>query len=278
MIHVEIDRAWSVQGSHMMIAHWDKGLSLEKIKFETVTFWIQIRAIPPEMLSKPNITKLVERAGKVLEIDWKDTSSLPKWYVTSRVLVQVFFKYEYLKTFCHDCGILGHDQAHCTSETLAPLNMYGSWLRFDNQTYLLPPQVTTTPLSTPTTPSTTHYPESEPPSPTSHKGSKPKPRPNSKQRPALTKALNRTEPTLPKLNSIHWAAHTKTQLPNEAQFPTTYKLKPNAKKGLDQTEAQPYSKAHCFYSQISALTLSAGPGAKSSSKLQKLIGIHRKKL
>ncbi|PKI49424.1 hypothetical protein CRG98_030194 [Punica granatum] len=87
MTYVEKDRAWSVQGAHMMLACWDKGLALEEVTFDSVTFWIQIIGIPPELLSKRNITKLAARAGEVLEIDWKDTPSLPKWYVTPRALV-----------------------------------------------------------------------------------------------------------------------------------------------------------------------------------------------
>ncbi|PKI70039.1 hypothetical protein CRG98_009502 [Punica granatum] len=147
------------------------------------------------MLSKLNITKLAERAGKVLEIDWKDTPYLPKWYVTLRALVQipvamplcprrrinwkngtstwVFFKYEYLKTFCYDYGILGHDQAHCTSETPEPLNLYGLWLHFDNQTDLLPPQITANPQMTTTNSFPTQYSESKPPSPTGNRGANP---------------------------------------------------------------------------------------------------------
>ncbi|PKI65223.1 hypothetical protein CRG98_014372 [Punica granatum] len=50
MNFVERERAWSVQGAHMMISRWDKGLSLEEVAFDSVTFWIQIRGIPPEML------------------------------------------------------------------------------------------------------------------------------------------------------------------------------------------------------------------------------------
>ncbi|PKI46655.1 hypothetical protein CRG98_032997 [Punica granatum] len=191
MKHVEKGRAWSVQGAHMRLARWDKGLSLEEIKFDSITFWIQIRGIPPELLSKQNISRLAERAGKVLEIDWKDTPTLPKWYVTPRALVQVpvtrplcpgrrinrkngsptwvFFIYEYLKTFCYDCEILGHDQTHCTSEITAPLNLYGPWLRFDNQTDLLPPQIETS--ETPTPPA--HYPDQDPSSPTARKGAIP---------------------------------------------------------------------------------------------------------
>ncbi|PKI67923.1 hypothetical protein CRG98_011519 [Punica granatum] len=191
MKHVEKDRAWSIQGAHMRLARWDKGLSLEEIKFDSITFWIQIRGIPPKLLSKQNISRLAERAGRVLEIDWKDTPTLPKWYVTPRALVQVpvtrplcpgrrinrkngsptwvFFKYEYLKPFCYDCGILGHDQTHCTSKTTAPLNLYGPWLRFDNQTNLLPPQIETS--ETPTPPA--HYPDPDPSSPTARKGAIP---------------------------------------------------------------------------------------------------------
>ncbi|PKI34310.1 hypothetical protein CRG98_045308 [Punica granatum] len=147
LLYVEKERAWSVQGAHMMIARWDNRLSLEEIVFDTVTFWIQIRGIPPEMLSTKNIAKLAEKAWKVIEIDWKDTPSLSKWYVTPRALVRVpvatplcpgnlinrkngtptwvYFKYEHLKTFCYDCGILGHEQSHCASETPAPPNLYG---------------------------------------------------------------------------------------------------------------------------------------------------------
>ncbi|PKI71329.1 hypothetical protein CRG98_008329 [Punica granatum] len=78
MKYVEKDRAWSVQGAHMMISCWDKRLSLEEIKFDSVDFWIQIRGVPPEMLSTDNIKKLTGKAGKVLQIDWKDSPSLPK--------------------------------------------------------------------------------------------------------------------------------------------------------------------------------------------------------
>ncbi|PKI63802.1 hypothetical protein CRG98_015786 [Punica granatum] len=99
------------------------------------------------MLSKDNIKKLAGKAGKVLQIDWKDSPSLPKWYVTSRALVKisvtkplcpgrfinrrsgpatwVFFKYEHLKTFCYDCGTLGHDQSHCDLESPAPQTSMG---------------------------------------------------------------------------------------------------------------------------------------------------------
>ncbi|PKI68139.1 hypothetical protein CRG98_011438 [Punica granatum] len=124
---------------------------------------------------------LVERAGKVLEIDWKDFPSLPKWFVTPRALVKVlvskplcpgrlisrkrrnptwvYFKYEHLKTFCYDCGTLEHDQAHCQSDSPVTPNLYGPWLIFDNQSDLTPPQVSATPTETPTTASDTYSPD-----------------------------------------------------------------------------------------------------------------------
>ncbi|PKI78586.1 hypothetical protein CRG98_000963 [Punica granatum] len=158
MLFVERDRAWSSQGAHLMTSRWDKGKSLEEIPFDSVTFWVQLRGIPPEMIYKKNITRLAERARQVIDIDWKDSPSFPKWYVTPRALIKipvakplclgrlfnwksgaltwVYFKYEHLKTFCYDCGILGHDQAHCASETSPNPNLYGPWLRFDpNPTY-----------------------------------------------------------------------------------------------------------------------------------------------
>ncbi|PKI74793.1 hypothetical protein CRG98_004811 [Punica granatum] len=56
MLYVERDRAWSVQGAHLMIEPWDRRMSLEEITFDSITFWIHIRGIPPEMLSRKNIT------------------------------------------------------------------------------------------------------------------------------------------------------------------------------------------------------------------------------
>ncbi|PKI38346.1 hypothetical protein CRG98_041257 [Punica granatum] len=223
MTHVERDRAWSVQGAHMMIARWDNGLLLEEIKFKTVTFWIQIRGIPPELLSKTNIVRLAEKASKVLEIDWKDTQSLSKWYITPRALVQVpvnnplcpgrrinrknrtptwvFFKYEYLKTFCYDCSILGHDQAHCSLETPAPLNLHGPWLRFDNQTDILRPQVIETPPLLPTTPTKPSSPTSKKAHSTvhnpteAHTSSAARPKPKTKQGRVLDAAHPVPKPT-----------------------------------------------------------------------------------
>ncbi|PKI49597.1 hypothetical protein CRG98_029987 [Punica granatum] len=64
MLYVERDRAWSVQGAHLMIERWDKGKALEEVQFDTIAFWIQLRGAPPEILSKQNIIKLAESAGK----------------------------------------------------------------------------------------------------------------------------------------------------------------------------------------------------------------------
>ncbi|PKI45648.1 hypothetical protein CRG98_033964 [Punica granatum] len=76
----------------------------------------------------------------------------------------VYFKYEHLKTFCYNCGILGHDQSHYMSDSPATLNLYGPWLHFDNQFDIPPPQVSAnpTPSLTPT-PASLHL-DSETPS------------------------------------------------------------------------------------------------------------------
>ncbi|PKI39979.1 hypothetical protein CRG98_039642 [Punica granatum] len=121
---------------------------------------------------------------------WSDSETLPKCYVTPRALVKVpitqplypgllirrknsvatwvFFKYEHLKTFCYDCGTIGHNQAHCTSEAPVTLDLYGPWLQFDLQADLLPPQLAKEPTATPSSPmpkpiSATYKPEFETP-------------------------------------------------------------------------------------------------------------------
>ncbi|PKI68285.1 hypothetical protein CRG98_011315 [Punica granatum] len=75
----------------------------------------------------------------------------------------VYFKYEYLKTFCYDYSTLRHNQAHCQSYVPITPNLYGPWLRFDNQSDLTPPQVSATQIETPAAASETYSPEPESP-------------------------------------------------------------------------------------------------------------------
>ncbi|PKI47069.1 hypothetical protein CRG98_032545 [Punica granatum] len=171
LIAVEKGGAYHVQGAHMMLKRWDRALPFEEIKFNTVSFWIQLRGIPPELLSHQNITQLAKQAGSVVQVDWKNKGSVPKWFVTPRALVKVpttkpmcpgyliargnnsaswvYFKYEKLATFCYDCGTLGHEQGNCSSYQPIIPDKYGPWLRHDPKNDLPPPQVSAVPDSPP---------------------------------------------------------------------------------------------------------------------------------
>ncbi|PKI45618.1 hypothetical protein CRG98_033934 [Punica granatum] len=164
----------------MMLERWDRSLPLEEINFSSVPFWIQLRGIPPELLSKQNITQLAQQAGTVIEIDWKNKGSTPKWFVTPQALVRVpttkplchgyliarrnnsaswvHFKYENLATFCYDCGALGHEQRNCSSNLAITPDKFGPWLRFDLKNDIPPPQVAAVLETASISPSTTYCP------------------------------------------------------------------------------------------------------------------------
>ncbi|PKI61368.1 hypothetical protein CRG98_018216 [Punica granatum] len=100
--------------------------------------------------------------------------------------IWVYFKYEFLKTFCYDCGILGHDQTHYPSDSSAAPNIYGPWLRFDNQSDISPPQSSVNLTAPPSSIPAIHCPEFETSSPIYHQSPTP-------QNPKDNTSLNQSE-------------------------------------------------------------------------------------
>ena len=63
------------------------------------------------------IDKPLRRCGTVVSLEGEET--------------RVFFRYEKLPIFCYQCGVMGHDDRHCTSQRSKsndPLQ-YRDWLR-----------------------------------------------------------------------------------------------------------------------------------------------------
>lgn len=58
--------AWAAIGAFLMMEIWDRTRTLEEVHFGRVTFWVQIRGIPPEMISRSNIERLVAKADEVI--------------------------------------------------------------------------------------------------------------------------------------------------------------------------------------------------------------------
>lgn len=141
MKKVEEAGAWSVRGSHMLIGRGAIDITMEYVPLDSMNFWVQIRGIPPELLSEFSIRKAVERIGEVLKVEWGDSSipksfSIPKTLVTVKVwtplclgfklkrkngeVAWVSFKYEKLSTLCYNYGLIGHDRGNCSSKDGRP--------------------------------------------------------------------------------------------------------------------------------------------------------------
>lgn len=73
MKKVEDAGAWSVRGSHILIGRWAIDISMEDVVLDSVNFWVQIRGIPPALLSEKSIRRAAENIGEVLQVEWKDS-------------------------------------------------------------------------------------------------------------------------------------------------------------------------------------------------------------
>lgn len=127
---------------------------MEDVILDSVNFWVQIRGIPPALLSEYSIQKAVEKIGEVLLVEWKYTQ-IPKGFSIPKALVKVkvseplcpgfqlkrkngevtwvSFEYEKLYTFCYDCGLISHDRGAYSSKDPVDPELYGPWLKYNEK-------------------------------------------------------------------------------------------------------------------------------------------------
>ena len=135
MVWIIQDGPWSFDNQLLLLRQWQKGMTVENIKLEHASLWIQIWGAPFDMVS-PQVAKEVgSRLGIVEEVEWKRRRDDPNFFMHVKVALPigkplwrgsfiaesdgirtwVSFKYERLPLFCHYCGMLGHDVKHCAS-------------------------------------------------------------------------------------------------------------------------------------------------------------------
>lgn len=61
MKKVEEAGAWSVKGSHILLGRWNIDIAMEDVPPDSLNFWVQIRGIPPKLLSEYSIQKAAEK-------------------------------------------------------------------------------------------------------------------------------------------------------------------------------------------------------------------------
>ena len=148
---LERNGSWNFDNNLLLLCRWRKGLSVDNISFTHSPFWIQIWGLPFESMIEEVGKELDNKLGKYIEFDRRSWSEEQAKFMQIRVDVPidkplrrggnivnpegekywVTFKYERLPNFCFICGVLGHDEKHCSeyqgkSECQ---RQYGEWIR-----------------------------------------------------------------------------------------------------------------------------------------------------
>lgn len=125
---------WFVMNNLLSLQRWEEGKAFADIDFSKVCFWIQIHGLPWGEVNHENAPILLNRVGKVVEVDdpFKSGSG-SSHFIRAKVAVDVnkplwsgcwiqrpgntrkwvHFKYERLQGICFKCGSFGHDQKFC---------------------------------------------------------------------------------------------------------------------------------------------------------------------
>lgn len=72
----------------MLLGRRTTDIALEDFVLDSINLWVQIRGLPPKLISKQNIRKVEANAGEVLDVEWKDSDVL-KWFTIPKALVRV---------------------------------------------------------------------------------------------------------------------------------------------------------------------------------------------
>lgn len=146
---------WSFDNQALMLRRWQKGMTVENVKFDAVSLWVQIWGAPFDMFSPKVAEEIGSRLGTVEAVEKRPNKEAQNLFMRVRVALPISkaiqrggfvagsdvercwvnFKYERLPIFCNYCGFLGHDLKHCARHYAASKQegevrcQYGDWLR-----------------------------------------------------------------------------------------------------------------------------------------------------
>ncbi|KAL0855750.1 hypothetical protein Bca101_060903 [Brassica carinata] len=125
---------WAVNERMLIMTRWNAGMDDRDLNH--IPFWVQIRGIPLEYLSEPVIRNIGDRMGEVMKVDFNPEVNAAVEFVRVRLNWDVSkplkfkrnfqfspgintllkFRYERLKGFCDQCGMITHDSGECLPE------------------------------------------------------------------------------------------------------------------------------------------------------------------
>lgn len=154
-------RPWTINKSHLLLREWKPDISLEEICFNFTTFWVQIKALPLQFMTKDNAEMIGKLFSKLVKYEaFTRTNIIGTKYLRLQVEINVnkpisvgfyhnlgkrgrwiSFQYERLPDLCYKCGILGHVQKNCSAtETKNQRilgDLYGPWLKAEVEAALI---------------------------------------------------------------------------------------------------------------------------------------------
>ena len=148
---VERSSPWNFENNLLLPCRWRKGLTISNISFTHAHFWVQVWGLPFEYMFEDARKNIGSRLGRVLEVDKRSLQAEQAKFMRVRIELPIdkplrrggnitnaegvrcpiIFRYERLPTFCYICGIIGHDEKHCSVSHMESVNerQYGEWLR-----------------------------------------------------------------------------------------------------------------------------------------------------
>ena len=89
MVQIIQDGSWSFDNQLLLLRRWQKGMTVENIKLEHASLWIQIWGAPFDMVS-PQVAKEVgSRLGIVEEVEWKQRHDDPNFFMRVKVALPI---------------------------------------------------------------------------------------------------------------------------------------------------------------------------------------------
>ncbi|KAM1025324.1 hypothetical protein ACFX15_037842 [Malus domestica] len=124
---------WAVMKQNFSIKRWPKEMALEEIEVAKVPFWVQIRGVPPCLISVANVQRLAKEIGEFVEVE---NLAKARGFLRVRIIVNtqeslitgcwlprdedkdtwVEFRYERLQDFYYRCRRIGHNMNECSYE------------------------------------------------------------------------------------------------------------------------------------------------------------------
>ncbi|KAM0956247.1 hypothetical protein ACFX2A_025041 [Malus domestica] len=138
---------WAVMKQNFVVKRWPSEIALEEIDMQRISFWIQIRGVPPFLSSEANIKRLASKIGKVqivedpaksrgffrvkVEVDTNYPLTTGCWLPRDNNKESwIEFRYERLQDFCYRCGRIGHPNTECHFEAVkGGMAGYGEWTK-----------------------------------------------------------------------------------------------------------------------------------------------------